>query len=366
MAFGQLLRREGLATTPGRLIDAARSLEQLECTDAPAFRAALRANLTISVDDFALFDAAFDAFWLDKLPPRRASVSTPATTIQNRPEGAPVYLQVPLALEGVSAEGEARLPGGSRTAGEADILTKKDFRDYTAADIPRARRLVRQLRPSLATAPSRRSEPASSGSIDLRRTVRLARRRGEVVELARKRRKLRRLRVVVLCDVSGSMDAYANHLLQVFAALQAESGGVHTFVFSTRLHEVTAVLRRKRFDAVLGGLSDSVEAWSGGTTIGACLAEFNRHYGKSLIGPRTVVIIASDGWERGDPAALGREMRLIRRRAQRIIWLNPLKAREGYEPLAVGMAAALPHVDHFLAANSLAALERLKQVLAAG
>ncbi len=347
------------------MVDAVRSLAEFDCTDAGAFRAALRANLTISVDDFALFDAAFDAFWLDKLPARRSSVSTPATTIQNRPEGPPVYFQAPLAIEGVSAEGEARLPGGSRTAGEADILTKKDFRDYTAADLPPARRLVRQLRPALATARSRRSQPAPAGSIDLRRTVALARRRGEVVELARKRPKLRRLRIVVLCDVSGSMDVYANQLLQFFAALQGESGGVHTFVFSTRLRDVTAVLRRKRFDEVLGGLSASVEAWSGGTTIGACLAEFNRRHAKALVGPRTVVIVASDGWERGDPTALGSEMRLIRRRAQRVIWLNPLKAREGYEPLAAGMAAALPHVDHFLAANSLAALERLKQVLAA-
>lgn len=364
--FARVLRAAGLNTTPGSTVDVARSLALIDITDAAAFRAALRANLTLSVDEFELFDQAFDAFWLGRGPATQARVSTPnMTTIENRPQGAPVYALMPVGLEGLSPEGDARLEGGDRTAGDADILTRKDFARFSAGDLPRLRRLIQQLAPSLATMPSRRAERASSGRIDIRRTVRGAQRHGgEVLRLAWQRPKLRKLRVAALCDVSGSMDVYSSHLLQFFHALQLESGGVRTFVFSTRLREVTPILRRKRYADVLGGLAGAVETWSGGTTIAHCLGEFNERHGKSLVSARTVVIIASDGWERGDVARLSREMERLQRRAYRVIWLNPLKARDGYEPLAAGMAAALPHVDHFLPAASLSDLERLKRVLA--
>ena len=267
-------------------------------------------------------------------------------------------------LEGLNPDGDSRLPGGDRTAGEADILTRKDFRDYTAAELPRARRLIQRLAPALATVPGRRSERASSGAIDLRRTVSNARRHGgDPMRLEFRRPKLHKLRVVALCDVSGSMDIYSNHLLQFCYALQQQSVGVHTFVFSTRLRDVSSALRRRRFSDVLAGLSAQVESWSGGTSIGACLGEFNVRWAKQLVGPRTIVIIASDGWERGDPVQLRAEMRSLHRRARTVIWLNPLKARDGYEPLAAGMAAALPFVDHFLPAESIQSLERLKRVL---
>jgi uncharacterized protein with von Willebrand factor type A (vWA) domain len=153
-------------------------------------------------------------------------------------------------------------------------------------------------------------------------------------------------------------------MLQFLYALQNESGGVRAFVFSTRLHDVSFLLKRKRFEDVLPGLANAVRTWSGGTTIGQCLGEFNMRYSRQLVGSRTVVIIASDGWERGDTSRLADEMADIHRRAYRVIWLNPLKGHDAYEPLAAGMAAALPHIDHFLAANSLQALTKLKRTLA--
>jgi uncharacterized protein with von Willebrand factor type A (vWA) domain len=184
-----------------------------------------------------------------------------------------------------------------------------------------------------------------------------------VTVIERRARRLRKLRVVALCDISGSMDVYANYLLQFLFALQRETAGVRTFVFSTHLHDVSHLLRRTRFEQALGGLGRAVQAWGGGTAIAQSFAEFREWYGRDLLTPRTVVIIASDGWERGDPVRLGRELGEIRRRARRVIWLNPLKGRDGYEPLAAGMAAALPHVDHFLAANTIASLGQLKRVL---
>jgi uncharacterized protein len=369
VAFSRELRVAGLGTTPAASLDAARSLNLIGVGDLPAFRAALRANFTVSVDDFEAFDRAFDRYWLGRsLESVQPGNAPRATTIENRPQGPPVYVLLPAALEGVSPEGDARLPGGERTAGETDLLTKKDFRDVSTVDLPRLHRLIQQLAPRLATVPSRRTEPSHGGGrVDIRRTVRDARRHGgEVVALAWQRPKVRKLRVVALCDVSGSMDLYSQHLLQFFHALQLLSGGVRTFVFSTRLRDVSAVLRRRQIADVLAGLSARVETWSGGTTIGACLRDFNQRYAQELLGPRTVVLIASDGWERGDTELLRRELSHLRARARRVIWLNPLKARAGYEPLAAGMAAALPYVDEFLPAASVADLERLKRVLSHG
>jgi len=363
VAFCRDLRARGLNVTPGRALDAGRSVALLDPADRVAFHTALRANLTVSVDEHPEFEAAFARFWGEGAAAGQPEVG--GSLPPHRP-GPPVYGEAPVALEGFDPSGDARLPGGDHSASDEDLLTLKDFATYDAADVARARALIRQLTPVLATVPSRRFEPAGSGGqIDMRRTVQSSQRRGgEVVELARRRRKLRRLRVVALCDVSGSMDRYGEWLLQFLYALQQASGGVRTFVFSTRLHDVTHVLRRKRFDDVLAGLARTVDTWSGGTTIGQCLGEFNTRHGARLLTPRTVVIIASDGWERGDTARLKREMAAIHRRAHRVVWLNPLKGHAGYEPLAAGMSSALPFVDHFLAANSLDSLRRLARVLA--
>lgn len=365
VAFSRALGQAGIAVTPGRTIEAARALTLIDITHAQDVRGALRATLATSVEDFAAFDELFDYHWLGRRTIRPRQVITPAATVENRPQGPPVYALRPLRVEGVDAEGDVRLPGAPNTGSETDILTRKDFKDFDAADTVRARRLIRQLRPRLATVRSRRSEPAGSGQVDLRRTVVASQRRGgETIDLLHRRQRREKLCVVALLDVSGSMDRYSPHLLSFFAALQAEAGaGVRTFVFSTRLHDVTSVLRRPCYDTVLRGLGAAMNAWSGGTSIGGCLAQFNAAQGRALVGPRTVVIIASDGWERGDVERLRGEMRLVARRARSVVWLNPLKAREGYEPLAKGMAAALPFVDHFLPAESMASLERLKRVL---
>jgi uncharacterized protein len=366
--FCRLLRDRDLAVTPGRALDAARSLQLVDVADGPAFHAALRANLTISVDEYAAFEAAFDEYWRDLI------ADTPDGPegdnyfhVQEGPPRPPEVVFIPATVESdaLGGDGDSLLPGGDHSANDVDLLTRKDFAQFSAVDVTRARRLIQQLTPALATAASRRFRPSSSGgAIDIRRTVRAARQSGgEVVRLERQRPKLRRLKIVALCDVSGSMDVYSSYLLQFLYALQAEAGGVRTFVFSTRLHDVTHILRRKQYEQALAGLTAAVDTWSGGTTIGQCIGEFNLRYASSVVGPKSVVIIVSDGWERGDTTRLAHEMSVLHRRAYRVIWLNPLKGRGGYEPLAAGMAAALPYVDHFLAANTLESLERLKRTL---
>ncbi len=184
-----------------------------------------------------------------------------------------------------------------------------------------------------------------------------------MIELAWRRRKVRRLKLVLLCDVSGSMDVYSRFLSQFLYGLQSELRGVSTFVFSTRLFDVTPMLRARTFDEALGHVARHVDGWSGGTRIGACLAEFNRRYAKGRLGPRTVVVIISDGWDRGDIEQLAREMRMLKRRAYRLLWLNPLLGNADYQPVAQGMVAALPHVDQFLPVHNLESLARVGRTL---
>jgi uncharacterized protein with von Willebrand factor type A (vWA) domain len=254
--------------------------------------------------------------------------------------------------------------GGAEAAYSArDVLTTRDFAAYSDADVRAARRLIRQLAPRLATRKSRRMHAGSRGEVDLRRSLRRAGRSGEIVDLARRHRRVARLELVALCDVSGSMDLYSNFLIQFLYALQRESRGVRTFVFSTRLFDVTELLRRESLDEALDAIARSVNAWSGGTRIGASLNAFNRDYARRLVGPRTVLMVMSDGWEREDAELLGREMAWLHRRARSVIWLNPLRGRRGYQPLAKGMAAALPHTDYFLEAHNLESLKKALGVL---
>ncbi|MEX2080639.1 MAG: VWA domain-containing protein [Dehalococcoidia bacterium] len=364
-AFARVLRLQGLPVTLGSELDAARSLGHIDPADRAVFHAALRANLTTSVDQYAAFDEAFGLMWGDGAS---AGVGSGTAGRPERPgEAQQAYRQqeVEFGEEGLD---DSRLPGGEGSASDVHIITRKDFAEMDPAELRKARILASAVAPTLATVRSRRTRPAASGgTVDLRRTIRQSRRTGgELITIARQKRRLRKLDLVALLDVSGSMDRYSEHLLQFVHALQHQTGRVRTFVFSTRLHEVTPLLERKRIEEALAAISDRVDTWSGGTSIGACLAEFNQRYGKRLVGPRTIVLIASDGWERGETALLERQLAILRRRSHRLIWLNPLKGREGYEPLAAGMASALPYVDDFLPANSLAALRCLATLLRGG
>lgn len=181
--------------------------------------------------------------------------------------------------------------------------------------------------------------------------------RGEIIELRRRARRRRKVRLVLLCDVSGSMDLYSRFLLQFLYALQNVFGRVETFTFATRLTRVSDLLRGPSYKSALGRLAD-VSDWSGGTRIGDSLRDFNETWG-SLVDRRTIVLILSDGWDTGEPDVLAQEMLTVKRRAARVIWLNPLLGNPTYEPLSRGMAAALPLVDRFAAAHNLASLREL-------
>lgn len=361
--FGGVLRAAGFAVTAGRLITAGRAVALLDPERRDDFCAALRACFSTEQAQQPLFDLLFDQYWrADGVGALSVRLGAPATERPPIASGASLGLVALPGRPAAAAEGDSP----EATAGAADLLTVKDFADYTDNDIRRARRLARAFAPKLATAFSRRRRIARRGQVDLRRALRgAARQGGDVFALPRNRRRLQRTRLALLCDVSGSMDHYSRHLLQFIFAIQGELRGVSVFVFSTRLHDVTPLLKTRSFDDALARLSHEVDRWSGGTSIGRCLLEFERRHARSRVDSRATVMIISDGWERGDLTELRQAMAGLRRRARRIVWLNPLLGHAAYRPLARGMATALPFVDAFLPAHNLEAIARAVRTFAA-
>jgi uncharacterized protein with von Willebrand factor type A (vWA) domain len=271
----------------------------------------------------------------------------------------------------VPTEGEAEVVPSAWS--DAELLREKDFADYTDAERQLARRVMRRLagagpaRPSRRTRPARRrGAPPHAARPDLRRTMRSSlRTSGDPVERHWREPSERPRPLVLVCDVSGSMEPYARMLLQYMQACVAARRRVEAFVFGTSLTRVTAELAGRDPDRALDRAAGAADDWSGGTRIGEALATLNREHGRRL-GRGAIVVLLSDGWDRGDPEQLTAEMARLARCAHSLIWLNPLKAHPGYEPLTRGMQAALPHVDHFLAGNSLASLADLADLMEGG
>jgi uncharacterized protein with von Willebrand factor type A (vWA) domain len=249
----------------------------------------------------------------------------------------------------------------------AEVLRNRDFASYTSAEHAEARRLMADLRLAGALRTSRRHRPVhhGRGRPDLRRTVRRSLRAGgEPVRRAFMAPSSRPRRVVLLCDVSGSMEPYTRALLRFLHVAVAGRSRVEAFAFGTRMTRITRELSSRDPDAALAAAAARVSDWSGGTRLGEGLRAFNDRWGVRGMARGAVVVVLSDGWDRGDPAVLAEEMARLARVAHRIVWVNPLKATPEYAPLARGMAAALPHVDEFVTGHSVAALEELVEVIA--
>ncbi|RMF90392.1 MAG: VWA domain-containing protein [Nitrospinota bacterium] len=245
------------------------------------------------------------------------------------------------------------------------MLTQKDFGKMDAQEIWLMQQVVAQIARKLATALGRRYRQQTGGTqLDLRRSWRRSLKYGgELLDLATRERKIKKAKLILLCDVSGSMDHYSRFLLQFIYALQKELRGIETLVFSTRLTRITDLLRKRGLEEGLEALAQQVHDWSGGTNIGACLRTFNRHLARRLLGRKTVVMIMSDGWDRGDPRLLAEEMSRLSRQAYRLIWLNPLLGSPHYQPICQGMQAALPYIDYFLPVHNVESLVRLGKTL---
>jgi len=273
-------------------------------------------------------------------------------------------------VSGLGAENKEEAPPAVRAYSPSEAMSRKDFSEMGIEESRAMSHAILLIASKIATQVSRRKRRGGKGDeVDPRWTMRRSiKYGGEVIELVSRRRRIKKTRVVLLCDVSGSMDCYSRFLIQFMYGLQNELWGVETFVFSTSLSRITHLIRTKDISNALERIAGSVLGWSGGTNIGRSLSMFNREFAPTMVTHRTVVVIISDGWDRGDVGLLEREMRDLKRRCHRIIWINSLLASENYEPLCKGMHAALPHLDLFLSVhnlNSLLALGRSLQKLVA-
>jgi uncharacterized protein len=367
LAFGGMLRASGLPVTTSAVMDAVRALEAVDLMDRAEVYLTLRTVLMSRIEEQPAFDRCFEAFWkfhaeegqgLDGLvatiqPVRQDDEPDTAAVEAAREKQAQIALDEWEEGEGSDDE-PVEVPGLS----DREALMEQDFSTFPAEQLDEVARLTVQIAKRLARRVSRRRKPTRrGGTIDLRRSMRANLMKGEIIELRRRARRRRKVRLVLLCDVSGSMDLYSRFLLQFLYALQNVFGRVETFTFATRLTRVSDLLRGPSYKRALRRLTE-VRDWSGGTRIGESIREFNQTWGR-LVDRRTIVLVLSDGWDTGEPEVLAREMLTLKRRAARVIWLNPLLGNPSYEPLTRGMAAALPLVDHFAAAHNLASLREL-------
>ena len=368
LLFGRLLRGLGLDVNPGRMIDLVHALKHIEVGRKPDFYHAARSLLVHRREDLPLFDQAFELFW--RKPPEAGWVTVELGLLnQRRRSRRPLVTPPPLRdSEQKPHEGESQPQSDqppvlqvTLTYSDREVLRRKDFSELTGEELTAIKQLMAKLVWQLGERRTRRRQPGRGQLLDLRRTVRRnLRYGGEMLVWARREPKFKPRPLVVLADISGSMERYTRLLLHFIYSLTAGlDQPVEAFVFSTRLTRVTRQLRDRDVDRALREVSLAVSDWSGGTRIGESLKTFNFEWGRRVLGRGSVVLLISDGWDRGDVDLLRREMARLQRSCHRLIWLNPLLGSPEYEPLTRGMQAALPYVDDFLPVHNLASLEDL-------
>jgi len=370
--FGRLLRDLGLDVNPGQIVDFVQALEQIGIERRSDFRDAARCIFVHRREAMSLFDEAFETFWR---PP--TSPNAPETKLMPRLRASRrrdlLHRLSPKAREALGmrrreprADREERVEIQPILTYSADeVLRKKDFESFTWEEIQHAKRLMASMDWHVGERLTRRCETARKGQLlDLRKTLRRSLRHGgEFISLAWRTRKTRPRPIVILCDISGSMERYSRMLLHFMHTITGGMEDVESFVFSTRLTRITRHLIHHDVDDAIHEVSKAVLDWSGGTRIGDSLKTFNYWWARRVLGRGAVVLLISDGWDRGDVDRLSKEMERLQKSCYRLIWLNPLLGSTGYEPLTQGMQAALPCVDDFLPIHNLESLEALGKKL---
>lgn len=361
--FAAALRGGGLTVGIGDEVDAARALTLIDLFDPEEVHRALRIAFKVRRRDWATFDAVFARFWA------AAPAGVRAAELTSGPKPSADVVRRTGLQSGTEGGGRDQSFGAGDTPGYSPdvVLRRKPFDECSADDLAEMERLLARLTLTLAFGRSRRLVPARRrGIADLRHSFRRAiGTGGELVALAYRARAIETPRLVVLCDTSGSMDRHVRFLLAFVLALRRVARGTEVFVFNTSLTRVTRSLASDRIGPTLARLAADVPNWSGGTRIGESLTEFVARYRDQFVTGKSVVIIFSDGLDRGDTTLVATAVRAIRARARKIIWLNPLAGDPRYEPTARAMQAALPFVDRLAPAHNLESLERLLPDLAA-
>uniref|UniRef100_UPI001A971D97 vWA domain-containing protein n=1 Tax=Arenibaculum pallidiluteum TaxID=2812559 RepID=UPI001A971D97 len=374
MHFARTLRAAGLPVGPGKVLQAVEAVEATGLDDRRVFYWTLHAVFVNRRDQREIFDQAFHVFWRNpQLLERMMGLLLPALRADLKREGPELSRRVAEAMmprtdadrQGKAQERPEVQVDAALTFSERELLQARDFEKMSTAEIALAKQAIRRMTLPLMTVPTRRFQPSPTGRTadpraTLRRTLRSG---GQVIDLARRRRRERHPPLVVLCDISGSMSRYSRMILHFLHAVTNDRDRVHSFVFGTRLTNITRHLRLKDVDAALEKVSAAVQDWSGGTRIGTSLTEFNRVWSRRVLGQGAVVLMITDGLDRDAGAGLEAQMERLHKSCRRLVWLNPLLRYEGFQPKSAGIRAILPHVDEFRPVHNLDSLADLARVL---
>ncbi len=391
LRFGRRLRSAGMPVGSGSILGLIEAIDAVGIRRRNDVYSAAKATLVTRPEQIPMFNAEFLRFWAD-LVDQQAPMFSEAIHDDEETVGMPNPSQrrekgeqgqgakggevdkTVLAVEGtedIDDLGETEeyeiQPEDLLIFSASEALRKKDFSQFSPDELAEARRLIESMTWRLGTRLTRRRKRAINGAyIDYRATLRGAMKQGGVpLDLKWRERKERMRPLVLICDISGSMDRYSRLLLRFVHALEHGLDSVEVFVFGTRLTRITRELRKKNVDVAIADVVASVDDWSGGTRIGESIKNFNYKWSRRVLRSGATVVVISDGWDRGDPELLGAEMARLQRSCRRVIWLNPLLGAPGYQPLTQGIRASLPYVDHFLPIHNLKSLEALAKLLGA-
>jgi uncharacterized protein len=362
VVFGRLLRGAGLDVHTGRLIDVANALTYVDLGHRAEVYHVCRALLTHRREDLATFDRIFDQFWRVRGLDVRALTTPPNQARAPRAPQAEAMLEMALGAGEDEPESpdENEQEGDQQTWSDAAILAHKDFAEFTAGELAVARAAIDRLTWTPGLRRTRRWEAGRGSRLDVRRAIaRSLRTGGDIVRLPRERRRLQPRPLVLLCDISGSMEQYSRVLVHFAHALARRQSRLEVFLFSTTLTRVTTDMRRRGLDEALRRVTGAVRDWSGGTRIGDALRQLNQRWSRRVLVRGPVVLLISDGWDRGEPGVIRSEIARLQRTCHRLIWLNPLIGTTDYAPLTRGLQAALPFVDDFMPVRTLSNLADL-------
>ena len=371
--FVRVLRVAGLPVGPARTLAALEAVEAVGLVNREDFRTALAAVLVSRHEQLPIFETAFDLFWRNPKLLEKLIASLLPRVFGRGTEPAPEP-ELPARIAQAMLPPELDLPredddeidlDAAFTMSPREILQHKDFETMTTEELAAVRGLLRTLRLPLPELPTRRTTPSSRGHrVDLRATLRRATgAAGSLSPLAWRMRRRRTPPLVVLCDISGSMDRYARMLLHFLHAITNDRDRVHVLLFGTRLTNITRHLKHRDVDVALSKVTSAVSDWAGGTRIGACLEEFNRKWSRRLLGQNAIVLLISDGLDAEGGAGLATQMERLHKSCRRLVWLNPLLRYHGFEARPAGIKAMLPHVDDFLPVHNLQSLTELAVAL---
>ena len=372
LLFSQALRKRKVGVTIDNVLDALRGISLIDLQRKRDFYHLLRANFVSRKDEMDTFDGLFEQFWSfdDPTSPLAEEIADEETDVSEEGEEASSFepkKEQPSIKDwsDETEENELKQTKDVPAYSPDEVLQHKDFSHFQAEELEKVKDWVSILSRKISTYLSRRWKMGGKGDrLDFRRSIRQSiKYGGEIMELKMKERKPKPLRLILVCDVSGSMDIYSQFFLRFMHGLQNHYPHCETFAFSTRLSHITSLLKGRTFEQTLRLLSGKVLDWSGGTDIGAALHQLHQRHSELLHPNRGLFLIFSDGWDRGDTMLLDSEMKSLKRQVKRLIWLNPLLGNQNYQPLCKGMSTALPYVDHFLPYYNFYSLRKLTHLM---